>query len=404
MRFVRSFSILSFAYPLLWLVGLGGFYWVLVGVLAFLYLIRRGPVAAALPAIGVLGALVFSLPIGVLAFGLDFGRVASLGGNLLVWLSIAALITVSQEIDLDVLLRRIVLVIGTAQGAVVTAAIVAYPSSLPIPLLQGIAGRLPSGLGAFAQNRLYSIDWLGEATFRSAGMMAQPTWAGVFGAVTCIVAVSLLTERGWWRVLAVAGVAAGTLSVVLSLSRSTQLALGAAVLIGILVMVGARNRMAFYTLAIVAAIGAVIVVLLFNEQILEMVKEINGQREGSLETRSDIYARTWELVRQLPVPILGYGIKPQEEGLVASVATHSAYLGILFRAGILGAIALFWLLINALVRSLRSWDGYAVAIAVLVLIWCTLEDFDPGHLLPLAVVLVYARTWGSRPRPVGGSR
>lgn len=389
--FVRFFQLLTIGYPVLWVIGIGGLYWVFLGFagLAFIVL-QRFIGRAALPLLGVVVALVASVPIGMIAFGLDFSRLASFAGNVLVWVALIALVTAARTHDVVRPAIRGVLVIGIAQGAVTLLAQLAYPTTLPIPLAQGIAGKLPSGLGAFAVNALYTADWLGEIAFRSAGMMAQPTWAGCFGAITVILGLyTVFTARGAWRVLGAVAILAGGYSVGLSLSRSTEIALGIALVVALIVSVRRVSTTLFAVLGAIALAVVAIVLIGWGGAVAKVVVDINDAREGSLGSRSAIYERTFGLVQQLPLPLLGYGGKPKDGDLVASVATHSTYLGLLFRGGVLGLLALLIFFVLVLVLAIRASNGWAAALAVLTLIWCTLEDFDPGHLVPLAIVIAY---------------
>jgi O-antigen ligase len=389
--FVRFFQTLTIGYPVLWAIGIGGLYWVFLGFAGIAYLVSQRFIGrAAIPLVGVVVALLASVPIGVLAFGLDFSRIASFFGNILVWLGLIALITAARRHDVVRPAIRGVLVIGIAQGAVTLLAQLAYPTTLPVPLLQNLADRLPTGLGAFAINALYTEDWLGELAFRSAGMMAQPTWAGATGALTVTLGIyTVVTARGGWRLLGVLAIAMGAYSVDLSLSRSTEIALAVSLLVALVVSVRRFSTTLFAVLGAIGVALLAIVLIGWGGQVASIVVDINDQREGSLGSRSAIYARTFGFVQQLPVPLLGYGIKPKEDGLVASVATHSTYLGLLFRSGVLGLLALFVFFAIVLVLAVRASNGWAAAIAVFTIIWCTLEDFDPGHLVPLGIVIAY---------------
>lgn len=398
-RFLSLFRWTTYGYPVLWLVGVGGFYWVIVGLAGVAYLLSRRRVATiAAPAIAVIAALLLSLPVGVVAFGFDPSRVASFFGNVLVWVALIALLTLAEDRPIADTVSRAVLVIGICQALLTGAAEALHPRQLPLPLLAGLAHLMPSGPAAFDTNVLYVQDWLGQVAFRSAGIMAQPTWGGVFGALTCIVAVAVIVRRrGRWRWVALVAAPCGLYSVVLSLSRSTELCLAAGALVGLLVAIRRRSRAAFAVLSTVGALLAVVIGIGYASQFARLAININDARQGSLTSRSAIYAQTWKLFRQLPFPALGYGIKPKDTALVASVATHSSYLGMLFRGGVLGTLALLLVFVVVLIRAVRAGDGFAAWIAALTTVWCVLEDFDPGHLLPLGLALAVAWT-GASPR------
>lgn len=397
-RFLTFVAVLTFGYPALWLIGVGGFYWVLVGLGGAVYLLARRRIApVAMPAVAVVLALLLSLPVGMAAFGFDPPRVISVFGNLLVWVAVIALITLAHDRPIAPMIARAVLVIGIAQAVLTGVAQAASPRTLPLPLLGGLAHLMPTGLAAFDTNLLYVQDWLGEVAWRSAGVMANPTWAGVFGALTCIVGIAtLVRSRGAWRWVALAALPCGLYSVVLSLSRSTEICLAASAVVALLVALRRRNRTAFGVLSVVGALLVATVALAFTSQLGALAVKINDAREGSLTSRSAIYEQTWELFLKLPIPLLGYAIKPKETSLVASVATHSSYLGMLFRGGVLGAIALVLVFAVVLVRSVRAGDPFAAWIVTLTTVWCVLEDFDPGHLLPLGIVLAVAWTTVSK--------
>jgi hypothetical protein len=389
--FVRQLRLLLYGYPLLWLLGLGGFFWPLLGLMGGVSLVRNGVQrpSAWMP-IGVFAALCLSAPIGVAAFGFQASRLISMLGNGMVWIALAALISAGSVASLRGILTRGILGIAIFQGFMTIAAMIVYPSPMPVPLFRAIWSQLPSGLAAFATGRIYYPDWLGESTFRSVGVMANPTWAGAFAALAIIVAIPLLAHRGKWRLIAVLAIALSAMNVYLSLSRSGWITLAGALIVMILVASrGARPQVRYYFLISITAIATLIAILLVGPRLGDIFDDINSERAGSATTRSAIYSRTLELINELPVPLIGYGIKPQESDLVASVATHSTYLGLLFRVGAIGAILCLVLFIAALSVAVRRGDYVAAGIAAYIIVWCVLEDFDAGHLLPLGIVLAF---------------
>lgn len=387
-RFVRAVTVALWCYPLVWALGLGGLAVPVLGATAALYLLRARTVSrSGLLAAAVAVALVMSVPIGVLSFGVETGRLVSVVGNVSAWVMLAGALTAATRTDA---VRRVgapLLWIAAWQGGLVMLSAAVHPVRLPLPLLEGVAGGWPTGLRAYAVNNLYFQDWLDGPAFRSAGLMGNPTWAGAFGAV-CILAAPALWARGVNRVLLGAGLAGAGVSVYFSLSRATYLALGVAALVGLLVWVRRRSTIWFH-LALTAApiLGAMVAIVAWR-LVAQLVTDVNDGRAGSGQSRAAIYTATVDLVRRLVVPVLGYGVKPQSDDLVASVASHSTYLGIVFRAGIVGALllaALYWRLVRATVTGGRA---VGAAIVTFVVIWCILEDFDAGHLIPLALLLI----------------
>lgn len=375
-------------YPILWAAGLGGAFWVALGAAGGVWLLRQRLTSTAVLALLISAALVASALVGTIAFGLQLGRLISLMGNALVWVALAALLVAASNGKLSVVrLGRRLLWISIAQAAITAAAVVVYPGRLPVPLLASAAQFLPSGFAAFADDTIYFASWLDGFAFRSSGISAQPTWAGAFGACAAIIGVHvLLSESGRYRLLALAGIFSGIYSLEMALSRSGWISLGVAAVAGVIMLSRRLGSRLFGLVVTLSAIASIVVLLTGLPSISGYLEDLNSGRAGSAETRGAIYARTWAYIQELPLPILGYGIKPQEEGLVASVASHSTYLGLLFRGGYVALVLFLLLLLFVLLMAMRRHSPAAAAVVVLVGVWCTLEDFDPGHLLPLALV------------------
>lgn len=392
--FQTWFYRLTFAFPLLWLIGLAGFYWIVLGTIAVVYLTRAKLGLLARLILTVAAALIISAPIGMLATDASPSRLVGLAANVAVWVATAAVVQMAETGDESRNMARALTVVGFGQGSVTLIAVIVYPTVLPVPLLSGLASRMPSGLAAFMENGLYFSSWLEGPEFRSSGMMGQPTWAGAVAFLALVAAVYLLAhqrERGIWRWVAIATVPVTIVSIDLSLSRAASVGIFIAVLAGIIVWARRRSGPAFFTLIVVLALAAGGVALTMMDRIVEWVGAVNSLREGSFDARSQIYSATWQLIAEHPFQLLGYGIKPEGDELVAHVATHSTYLGLMFRGGLLGLAALVSVYVVLIARSLKNCSVWATAITVFVAVWSVLEDMDPGHLLPLAIPL--AASW-----------
>ncbi len=395
-RFARAAGMLVLAYPLLWALGAAFLFWPLMAILSVPYLAQAGVTRLAGASIAVGALLAASSVVGVLSFGWQVDRLVGLAANVTVWVGLAGLLTVAERSDLTAVLERGFALTVCAQGAVILLAWWYLPSYLPIPLTSHWAGSFPDSLRAFSTNAIVYQDWLGTAQLRSLGMMGNPTWAGAFAVIAVLAMLPLFAEGGRWRMVAVLAVAAGGVGMALSLSRSAFLGLAIAGGVALLQVVRRHSMVGYHTLGFVAPLLVAAFTIVNWSRIVSFVLEANGTRAGSLDSRSAIYRETWRLIRNLPVPVLGYGIKPHDPTLVASVATHSTYLGMLFRAGILGLAAVVVLIGGVVVMAHRAGSAIGVAIAVFIAIWCVLEDVDPGHLLPLG--LVYAVTVSCHPR------
>ncbi len=386
-RYIRFAIGCLASFPFLWLVGLGGAFWSILGLGSLLFLLRTK--------ISMLGWLLMIVPlalfassvIGSIYFGFQPMRLLGLMANGFVWIALAALVSIRVTAAQLRSLGRAILFVALVQGLLTAISAILAPARLPVPLLSPIAESLPSGLSAFARNGLHFTSWLDGFVARSAGINGQPTWAGAFAAVALIIAIlSLRRARGWWLFFVISAAAACVYSIQLSQSRSTWVSLAAAALV--ILLVGTRRRSAplFFTVALMAFVGMIVVAVTQSETIEQYFGELNNQREGSSATRGEIYDTTWGFIADLPIPILGFGIKPEDDDLVANVATHSTYLGLIFRGGIIAFTAYVLLLLSVLRRSLSVGDAGAAGIVVLISLWSIFEDMDAGHLVPFGLV------------------
>ena len=181
--------------------------------------------------------------------------------------------------------------------------------------------------------------------------------AGFIVALVCVMAATL--TRG-----AILGLLAGiAIYAVLSLRRNRKLIVGFSVLVT-----------AF--------------ALTFAAPVFEA---INSAREASSSTRFAVYEMSWDVTMK-DGPLIGLGVKPRTDQLAIPIGSHSAFLSILVRGGLLGAamsVVLFLMLpilwfFKALLRSLnkpRATDqrGYAIPVIAAVpsfLVYCILQDID----------------------------
>lgn len=391
------------AFPVLWVIGLGAVFWPVLAALGVRPIARSRFDGAMFAVLGVIVALVLSCGIGAAAGYAGAGRVIGLAANVSVWVGMLGLLAAEQGADRATRLRflRVCVVVGTLHSVLALGALAVYPTALPVPLLGGMADRLPSGIGNFTSRELIDQSWAGGEVLRTVGMMAQPTWSGAVAALTVLLTMFLFpTLSRWARVAAVPGMFVNLGNVYFSYGRATQIGLVAVLLLVVVRLLVRRWR--FGPALVVLAAGATVVgAVLAAGTLVETVVEVNDTREGSADARGAIYERTLALIGMLRVPLLGYGVKPAEEGLIANVATHSSYLGLLFRAGILGVLAFAVFLCLLLRRCLRAESGLPVAIVVFTAIWCVFEDVDAGHLVPLLLVgAVFAAGTTRREEPV----
>lgn len=376
---------IPFVYGALWVVGLGGLFWPLFAIPSVVYLVDRRITRLAFTPLAVGLLLIISIPIGVVAFG-QAGRSVAALGNAAVWVCVAALMVAAAQPDPRIRGALIIARLGAFQAVVVALGLVSYPGEAPVPLGLLPDSLLPSGLDTFASSRIVYDDWLGGEALRTVGIMANPTWAGAFAVITLGACVHLLILRKHRLLVLVAG-AGAFVTIALSLSRAVIILGAVAVVAGLISLVRKRSKRLGAALILVL-LGAVVLVLLLNwSDLVEAALELNSDRVGSWESRASIYSATLEGIRNHPLILLGYGIKPQVPGLVASIATHSSFLSVLFRGGILCLLLLIVFAADLLLGRWRRSDAIGVFVVLFIFSWGILEDLDGGHLLLLGLLL-----------------
>ena len=380
-----------FGYPLLWLAGLGALFWPLLLLAVMPVLLRARHTKTTLIPILVAVTILFSSIIGTVIFGFQVDRILAMLFNVCVWVALSGTLLLTRLIRLDILLAKSIAITSVFQGLVILAAYIVFPSRLPFPILSSYAEATPAALSVFMTNNIMQLDWLGGIELRSRGIMGNPTWSGVFGAIAVLTAIGMYSRvSSRWRFTLLLGAAGGMIAMNFALSRSVQIAIIIAIGFGLFVFLRDRSPALFFLTATIGVIALCLVLLVGGEFITNYVVAINNDRAGSLESRSAIYEQTFQLIQKLHFPVFGYGIKPQVPGLVASLGTHSTYLGLIFRGG-LSALALFLMIVTAVaIFAYRRRDFLATALITLIAAWTIFEDFDTGHWLPLALVLAYA--------------
>lgn len=351
---------------------------------------RRSFISTCLLLIGV--TEIISIPIGILSFHVGLDRILSAIVNGFVWICTSFLVSYQISDENLIKVARFLVGIGFSQGAIVLAARFLMPNDLPIPILHNSMKLFGANSAAFANNQVVYVDWLNGFTLRTHGIMANATWAGGFSAISLIVlfASQSLEISALRRNL----IKYALLSYVvyLSLSRSVLIALAFSVICGLILRLTQNTipqlRLAALSLFIVISLSAIIF-LASGNYFQTFFNSINETRSGSLETRSDIYRITLQLIQKHPFPIIGYGVKPSGEGLVASIATHSTPLGILFKAGVLGLLLYIFSIAASFAKliSTNNWLGFTIV--MFIALWSILEDFDGGHLIPLFFLLAF---------------
>ncbi len=369
-------------YLVLWLLG-AGFLWLPLAA-ARVALVRRWRLPNGLV---IAGAVVLPLAVSLALAAVRGAPPSRLiaGVFLLVpWVLLAlASATTWTAQDVRALTRGLVDLV-LLQGALVALAQVLYPrfADLVLPLgrlLPESVGRTPP-LDTWTVAHLAFPDFYGGVVIRTGGMFGNPTWAGALaaGGVLCLVCRPRdhVTRAPWTWAYAVAAAAAAAVTLRYAYSRNDVLGLAlglaaAGVLAGLL-RLRRRTRLAVVSAgAVIAALSAVVLDLGY------LFRQFNAPRAGSLDARQEIYVQTLREIHQHSL-LLGSGIKGEGVDLVASLGTHSTYLGLVYRGGWLAFWAFVLYLLATFVLACLRRSPLAAGLVVFTFVWCTARTSTPG--------------------------
>lgn len=135
---------------------------------------------------------------------------------------------------------------------------------------------------------------------------------------------------------------------------------------------------------LIAALITVIFVLLFSRRIANLLVEIFESRQGSNNLRFALYKYSVGQVLSRS-PIFGLGIKEiaQQFGPAVPVGSHSTYIGVLFRVGLLGFTVFMYgllALFNKILSSVK--ENWLILIALIAFaLFLLTEDIDGADWL-----------------------
>lgn len=379
------------AYPALWLLGLAFLFWPLTLVRV---VIRRGArrTVPPWPLLAVVAALAASLLIALMSTP-PLGRLLGAALNLAVWLVLLLALTEPGKPGCRDGIAQGLIDVALVQSVLVLLARLLYPAFegavLPAARLLPQSLAQQPNVAAFTTVRLAFPDYFGRVVLRTGGLFGTPTWAAMLAAIAVLLVLAG-TDHGpargsapVWR----AGYVVVLLpALVLGYSRNTALALFFGV--GVLGFAALRRHGGAVSVHVVAwALLPVLLGVVLYAPLAALARDYNSVRAGSLVSRLEIYRATLGEVREAPVPGLGLGVKQEQQGLVASVGSHSTYLGLTYRGGPAALVGLVWWLLALARRGIRDRSPVSLALVAMTSLWAVGEDLDVGHLAPLALLL-----------------
>ncbi|WP_160663977.1 hypothetical protein [Pseudarthrobacter sp. ATCC 49987] len=396
----------------LWLAGLGFAWWAVVPAL----MAARGSgvslkasaeskllVALGIWLLAILGGSVFG---GAVAMN----RVPGAAYAAIVWIAAGIMFHVLRRLtpEQNSFFIRSLIFVGSAQGFLAFAAVMAHPSPLSkfaLPSNPIIGGS--SGVGLWSQANLAYVDYFGGGIVRSAGLMGTAAWSGGFA---CLILILLVVGR---RKLIASGMSRFKWIVAATLNFSSLYFAYSRVSLAILIVV-LVTCVTYRACSILAAGGLLATVTVFTGAVLifallpwqDYVLQQDALRPGSSDARFTSYLEGFDAASQSGplVLIAGNGAKPFLEELGRGAGSESTYVSLLVRGGIIAVMLFVIFLLVRMRGAIKSKDWTAVLLLVALVIHAVVEDLDVGTLTLLLVLIEPVRTILAPRIPASGMR
>lgn len=136
-----------------------------------------------------------------------------------------------------------------------------------------------------------------------------------------------------------------------------------------------------YALFAVAILAVLVVAVVGFSLIVRILEEIMGMREGSNSMRTAIYTHSLQIMWEKS-PIIGIGIKDMLGGY--PLGSHSTYIGVFYKTGILGGILYIVTMLGKGISSLlgKDADRRTVVLKICILacmLMMVFEDIDGAN-------------------------
>jgi O-antigen ligase len=205
--------------------------------------------------------------------------------------------------------------------------------SLLLSILPGI-GQIPL-LKASTTLGFVHTDWFAFRPLPRIEIMAPhgPAVAALIILMTPIAATYYSSRKSgsYWAIIFL-----GLFSLLATLARSATLAL--VIAICTVYLFNKRHRLMFLMLSVS--------LIIFTLPLLEVIVEwFSSLRSGSSSSRFMVYEETLRLIKRENI-LIGIGVKPRESDISIPIGSHSMYLGMLLKTGLLGLLSFILFQIN----------------------------------------------------------
>ncbi len=345
-----------------------------------------------LPLIGMVASYAFSIAINAKDF--SAGRVAAGINNLSIWIMgiivITAIYNLFDESSIILVTRSLftVGVIITAFSVIAIVLWLIFKKEIMVysPAYYLIPGSIKEQYDLVKQSTelvLIGRDWFSLSDMpRISTFFPYPVALG--GAMLMIIPISSAVMHQRSKPCRVFSFIMLQIPLLLSLSRLSVL-----VFWSVKLVVGLMKKKA----AVIPAILIITVPLLVISfsSLLNAYDYILKLREGSSMNRLALYRDTISLAMESPV--IGWGVKPTHDTLLIRVGSHSTYIGLLYKTGLVGLL-LYVLFLGALAAKCigllkngnsESLPVYLAMAFFSMVLWQVGEDIDAPH----SVAFVY---------------
>lgn len=378
-----------YTFPIFWAFSLVPIFWIVFLMAIFFERNTSVSTFSTRYIKGILLLSVMSIPVGIIIENtFPANRILSSLGNALIWLCFIKFIQGLNDGSSSKLTNSLLFLVF-AQGFLTLLAIFvpAVRGILPLRVFN-IFGE--TGYG-FSGRYLYYLDWLETTVQRSAGISGNPTWAGAVALGGLVIAGLVLTRRAKGsRHLALLCIPFSILNIYLAQSRSLLIGLGIAGSIALFVHASGRDSLNRAFAGVIAIIFLTTLVIVAFSAIYQFLNFVDSARVGSRYARIEIYTATIEKIKEIPIPILGYGFKPNSDDLVAAIGSHSTYLGLFFRGGIISALLYIGFLVTLARIAFKERSPISIFSIVFLTLWSVFEDVDAGHFVLFYYFYIYS--------------
>jgi len=386
--------------PLWWVLGLNLFFYHFFALVIFLGMVHRydrqqRPIhVSATSILLLLIVAAYGFSVGIHSFSSDASRVVAASYNLSFWVMGLMVIVVLTNTFTREGVRHFLNAFLVFSCVTAVLAIVGWSAILlglqtvifPTPLY-GLGQLL--GRTVLVENSLsvvfLELDWfvsLGRPRFNV--YSPYPTAAGGIFMIVLMMLFTWASIRNKLKnPLFIALFLVNLMALGMTLSRMSMIAF---LLSTMIVFVFQKQRSLPWILI------SLILIALVTPWIDKVVEIILGAREGSNISRAELYIYSLEQLRSVDW-ILGLGLKPREEVFHFPIGSHSTYLSLLFKSGMIGFLSFVIFQITLLVRwytlkravlerreDFLFWRGLGL-VFVAMGFWMLTEDIDAPQLL-----------------------